>query len=274
MKTWLLIFLFLFTSFAHAQTLQDSVKLRYNLFHPTPKNLMRDFETDRPDVTESAYTVDAGHFQLETDLIKTERFNTGGIHIINNFFNTVNLKLGITNSLDFQVVVATINTSRVKEENTSVKQSGFGGLTLRVKQNLWGNDNGKTALSLLPFVTIPTSSAEKISGGIVFPFATLLSHGWDFGAEIEADITPNQTGNNYHFNYLVSATTSHSLFKNLDFFVEGVATRDNESKIYEYFIDGGPIFSVTKNWNIDCGVYYGLKRISSKTFFVGMSLRI
>ena len=33
---------------------------------------MRDFETDRPDITESAYSVDAGHFQLETDLFKTE----------------------------------------------------------------------------------------------------------------------------------------------------------------------------------------------------------
>lgn len=35
---------------------------------------MRDFETDRPDVTESAYTVDAGHFQLETDheMLSTE----------------------------------------------------------------------------------------------------------------------------------------------------------------------------------------------------------
>lgn len=274
MKTWLLIFLFLFTFTAHAQTLQDSAKHRYNLFHPTPKNLMRDFETDRPDVTESAYTVDAGHFQLETDLFKKEHYNNNGIKINNGFFNTANLKLGITNSLDFQVVVAMLNTSKIKEENTSTKQSGFGGITLRVKQNLWGNDKGKTSISILPYLNIPNSSSEKISGGIVFPFATLLSRGWDFGAEIETDITPNQTGNNYHFNYLVSATTSHPLCKNLDFFIEGVATRDNESRTYEYFIDGGPIFSLTKNWNIDCGVYYGIKRISSKTFFVGMSLRI
>ncbi|MEO8821382.1 MAG: hypothetical protein ABI267_05890 [Ginsengibacter sp.] len=52
----------------------DSSKSGYTIFNPTPKKLMRDFETDRPDVTESAYTVDAGHFQLETDheMLSTE----------------------------------------------------------------------------------------------------------------------------------------------------------------------------------------------------------
>lgn len=46
---------------------------------------MRDFETGRPDVTESAYTVDAAHFQLETDLFKTERSNIDGIKTIKLF---------------------------------------------------------------------------------------------------------------------------------------------------------------------------------------------
>jgi hypothetical protein len=274
MKIILLICLSFLTSFGLAQTFQDSSKLKYHLFNPTPKNLMRNFETDRPDVTESAYTVDAGHFQLETDLFKTERYNSNGIHLINNSFNTANVKLGITNSLDVQVVIATLNTSKIKEGNTSSNQSGFGGLTLRVKQNIWGNDNGKTALSILPFVNIPTNSSERISGGIVFPFAMSLLHGWDFGAEIETDITPNQAGNKYHFDYLASATTSHSLCKNLDFFIEGVATMDAGAQIYEYFIDGGPIFALSKNLNIDCGIYYGIKRISSKTYFIGMSLRL
>lgn len=274
MKIILIIFLSVVTSFGQAQSSHESSKLKYHLFNPTPKNLMRAFETDRPDATESSYTVDAGHFQLETDLIKTERYNENGIHIINNYFNNINLKLGITNSLDFQVVVATLNSSKIKEGNTSAKQSGFGGVTLRAKQNLWGNDNGKTALAILPYINIPNSSSEKVSGGIVFPFAMSLANGWDFGAQIETIITKDQSGNNYHFNYLASATTSHSICKNLDFFVEGVASRDNENKVYEYFIDAGPVFSITKNLNIDCGIYYGIKRISSKTYFIGMSLRL
>ena len=206
-------------------------------------------------------------------MFKTERYNIHGVRQYNNLFNDINLKLGITNSLDFQVVVSTLNTVKIKEGNTSVTQSGFGGITLRAKQNLWGNDNGKMALAILPYVNIPNSSSEKLSGGMVFPFAMSLRNGWDFGGQVETEFVSNQSGNNYHFTYLVSATTSHSLCKNLDFFAEGVATRDNETKVYEYFIDGGPVFLLTKNLNIDCGIYYGIKNISSKTYFTGMSWR-
>ena len=48
---------------------QASDKSKYHLFHPTPDRLLRDLSTDRPDLTESPYTVDAGHFQIETDFV-------------------------------------------------------------------------------------------------------------------------------------------------------------------------------------------------------------
>jgi hypothetical protein len=38
-------------------------KSAFSLFNPTPRELMREMSTDRPDTTESPYTVDAGHFQ-------------------------------------------------------------------------------------------------------------------------------------------------------------------------------------------------------------------
>ena len=235
---------------------------------------MRDFETDRPDVTESAYTVDAGHLQAETDIFKTEHYNIDKIKTVNNYFNTANIKLGITNSLDFQLVISSLNSSKLAGENTIQKQSGFGGFTFRVKQNIWGNDNGKTALSILPYVNFPSSSDRKFSGGVVFPFAMALPNGWDLGAQLESELESNQTGNNYHFNFLASATTSHSICKNLDLFMEGVITENNEAKLYEYFINGGPTYSISENFHFDCGVYYGIKNISSKTYFVGMSFRI
>lgn len=101
-----------------------------------------------------------------------------------------------------------------------------------------------------------------------------LSNGWDFGAQLESELENNQTGNNYYFNFLASATTSHTICKNLDFFIEGVITKDNESNLYEYFINGGPTHSVAENLHIDWRVYYGIKNISSKTCFVGLSFRI
>ena len=274
MRKNVLILLAFITINGHGQSLQDSTRQKYNLLSPVPGNEMRSFETDRPDVTESAYTVDAGHFQLETDLFKTERYNVHQVKTINNYFNTANLKLGITHSTDFQLVIATLNSSKIIDGSSINKKSDFGGLTFRIKQNLWGNDRRKTALSILPFVSVPVNSDSKISGGIVFPFAMSLAPGWDFGAQVETDIAANQTGNDYQFNFLASATTSYPLCKNLDFFTEVVLTRNNETKNYEYFINGGPVYTIARNVNLDCGIYYGLKNISSKTYFLGLSFRI
>ncbi len=43
-------------------------KSGYTLLNPTPRNLMREMTTDRPDITEVPFTVDAGHFQTESTL--------------------------------------------------------------------------------------------------------------------------------------------------------------------------------------------------------------
>lgn len=49
---------------------QQEMNQKYSLFNSVPRSQMREMETERPDVTESPYTVDAGHFQYETDLIR------------------------------------------------------------------------------------------------------------------------------------------------------------------------------------------------------------
>src|SRR5687767_14556340 len=61
-------------------------KSGYHLFKPTPRELMREMSTDRPDKTESAYTVDAGHFQLEMDVVSYgyDRHNVARDHTVSD----------------------------------------------------------------------------------------------------------------------------------------------------------------------------------------------
>src|SRR4051794_31042167 len=53
-------------------------KTGYTVFNPTPRRFMRELSADRPDVTETPYTVDAGHFQLEMDVLRYgyDRYNS------------------------------------------------------------------------------------------------------------------------------------------------------------------------------------------------------
>ncbi len=256
---------------AHAQ--QDSSKKNYHLFHPTPKELMRSFETDRPDVTESPFTLDAGHLQFETDLFKTISSESGNLKIRQNYFNLGNLKFGITNSLDLQLVFESFRTEKNSANNFIVKSS-FSEISVRVKQNLWGNDEGKTAFAIFPFVNIPTSSGGQISGGLILPFSIILPNGWGFGAQIETDLVENNLSNGHHLNLLASATASHSLFKNCGFFAEHFLSHDDEMKKLEYFIDGGLVYNFGKNFKLDTGFNYGVKKTSVRIYFVGLSFRI
>src|SRR4051812_17686283 len=76
-------------------------KSGYTLFNPTPKSLMREMSTDRPDATESPYTVDAGHLQVELSLAEyatdagTEEWDV----------LPTNIKVGVLNNVDVQFVL-------------------------------------------------------------------------------------------------------------------------------------------------------------------------
>lgn len=133
---------------------------------------------------------------------------------------------------------------------------------------------GKSAFAILPFVNIPVMAPDKFSGGIVFPLVITLANGWELGTQIETDLINNQAGDNYHLDFLVSVTSSHSISGKLDIFIEGVALRNNDIKAYEYFLNAGLVYNLAENINLDTGVYYGIKYISSKTYFVGLSFRI
>ena len=259
---------------ANAQTSQDSVAQKYNLFHPTPKAQMRSFETDRPDATESPVTVDAGHFQFETDLFRTERLKSNGTETTRNFFNAFNMKLGITNRLDLQLIVEPFYTEKVSGNGYTHKSSGFGSLTLRAKQNLWGDNGSKTALALLPFIIIPTASGEKLTGGLVVPFSLSLPCNWGFGTQAEVDLEQNLSGNGHHVNYLISATTSHPFVGNVDFFAEGLLSRETEQNAFEYYLNTGLVYPLKDNIRLDTGAYFSLKDTSPTVCFVGLSFRL
>lgn len=44
-------------------------KSQYNLFNPTPRDLMRPIDSDETEYVLDAHTLDAGHFQMEASLI-------------------------------------------------------------------------------------------------------------------------------------------------------------------------------------------------------------
>ncbi|MFA6277120.1 MAG: transporter [Pedobacter sp.] len=249
---------------------------KYTLFNPVPKDKMRDMSTDRPDITESPNSVDAGHFQVETDVFKTTHNKRNGIISVENSYNLANLKLGLTHNTDLQLVVGSYVSAYQKDAAGKKLNitSGFGDLTLRIKHNLWGNDGGKTAFALMPYINLPTSKENKnIEGGIVFPLSVDLGNDFNLGTQVQVDILKSVEKSGYHTGILQSVVIGKELTKSLETFVESYYNYDFEDKKFDLSFNGGLGYSVTKNLKFDVGFNLGLTKNTDKVYFIGFSFR-
>jgi hypothetical protein len=92
---------------------------------------------------------------------------------------------------------------------------GVGDLTTRLKINLWGDDGGRTAFAIMPFIKAPTNSHglgnDAVEGGVIFPLAVALPGAWDMGLQTEVDFRRNESNRGSHAEFINSVTFSHDI---------------------------------------------------------------
>jgi hypothetical protein len=179
-------------------------KADFHLFNPTPDERMREMSTDRPDLTESPHTVDAGHFQVELDLVNAafdrDRSDGNDLKTEDWAAAAINLKVGLLNYVDLQLVLDSYVRSRVEDRTSGDVNTvdGLGDLQTRLKINLWGNDGGRTAFAVMPFVKWPLPESDvrngRTEGGIIFPLGIDLGGGWGMGLQTEFDFVSDEDG--------------------------------------------------------------------------------
>ena len=202
-------------SISHRPGRTISDKSGYSLFDPTPDDLLRKFAPDRPAKGFSVRTIDAGHFEIETDLVSTTISNSPGgtTHSFQGLDPTV--KLGVTNWMDLEVQFNGLQYTESFEgprRSISRTATGFGDVFLRTKMNLFGNDSGPVGFALIPYVKLPSStpliSNGAVEGGLIAPLA--LRPG-DFIVTLmtEVDDLKSATGNNRFANFVNLVSVSH-----------------------------------------------------------------
>lgn len=277
-------FLFIATAALAADPLPD--KTQYNLFNPTPPQWLREMSTDRPDKTESAYTVDAGHFQIEMDLVNYsyDKHNPArdGTIVRTWGIAPINLKVGLLNNLDVQFVLQPHTYVHTSDPAAGVsKQRGFGDLMMRVKWNLWGNDGGTTAFALMPYLKLPTNQDllgngnHSVEFGLIAPLAVELPAGWGMGLMTQLDVVRDTTSSGYHPEFVNTVTFSHDMVGDLGGYVEffsSVSTERGSSWVGT--VDLGLTYALTKNIQLDAGINLGVTRAADDwNPFVGISWR-
>jgi hypothetical protein len=256
-------------------------KSQFTLFNPTPRRLMREMSTDRPDTTESPYTVDAGHFQAEISLIDYAHNDDGGVRAEVFTVLPSNLKVGLLNNVDLQLVFDAYVNARVKSEQGTAEFDGFGNTQLRLKVNLWGNDGGgPTAFAAMPFVQFPTADDElgndHVEGGIILPLAVELPAGFGLGLMAELDVVRDADNEDYGLDFVHTATLAHDIAGDLAGYVEyiGISPVDTGAT-YTAIGSMGLTYAVTPDVQADAGVTVGISDSADDfTAFVGLSFRL
>lgn len=256
---------------------------RYDLFSPKPGDRLRPLSANRPDTTESPYTVDAGHLQIEMSFVEwtrdqprntSERTTTRSIA-------PVMFILGVLEHVDLEIGLQPYIRQRTenRSDGSVMVGSGFGDTTVRVKFNLWGNDDGDTAFALLPYVKLPTADDSvgngRVEGGILLPLAIKLPAEFDLAVMAEFDVLRNPQNSRYVGDFLHSASLSREIVGPLAGFVEYVGQqRLSGAQPYRATLNAGLTYGVSDDLQLDGGVGYGLNDAADDLrLFTGLAIR-
>jgi hypothetical protein len=263
------------TAVPQEETEPSADKSGYTLFNPTPAKLLREVSIDGPGATESPYTVDAGHFQIELSFVEftSDKSDTAWS------FATMLLKAGLRNNLDVELVLEPYSIVKESTEGGRMSSQGFGDTSLRFKYNLWGNDGGRTALALTPYVRFPTSGqnlgSRSVEGGLRGPFELELP------GEVYLDVTSGfdflkaKDGSGYHPEFINAISVYRHLLNRLGGYVEffSAVSTHNTSEWTGTF-DTGFIYELAEDMQLKGGVNIGVTSSADDlTVFIGAAWR-
>jgi hypothetical protein len=259
-------------------------KSGYSLLNPTPDDEMRKFTPDRPTKGFSVRTIDAGHFELETDLVSYSFSKYLGITTHSVQALDPNFKIGITNWMDFEIQLNGLQSSRSFDGEsgaTVAHGTGFGDVVLRTKMNLFGNDDGPAGLAVIPYVKLPSSapviSNGAVEGGLIVPLALRLPQDYLVTLMTEVDALKNTDDGRRYANFVNLVGVSHPLpgVEGANAMVELFSSAGTDRATPPiYTFDLGMNFRLDKHTILDVGLNLGLNKAAPKAqIYTGISAR-
>jgi hypothetical protein len=254
-------------------------KSGYTLFDPTPEADMRSFNTDRPPKANSPYTVDAGHFQYETDIAVFSYGNTDGVETHDWTVVDPTLKLGLTNTIDAELQLTPYESVITKTAGVTSSDSGVGDTVARLKINVLGDDRGDVAAALLPYVKLPTAQSGlgngRVEGGLILPVSISARGGFTVIVMPEGDYLKDVAGSGYHaaFDFLINV--SHPLDRRWTLYSEVFTTQSFNARYRTiYTLDEALTCALTPNLQLDFGDNFSLNGMVPRTqLYAGLSQR-
>jgi hypothetical protein len=240
---------------------------------PRNSSTLRELTTDRPDATESPFTVDRGHVQLEMDVASYTRNRLDGVRTEEWAVAPFNLRYGIGTNLEAGIfVVPHLRVTEQSRGEAKTRRSGAGDATLRMKMNFWGNDGGATAFGLMADVALPTAAnglgREHTEGALTFPVAYELGNGWAGAAMTSVELV--HSGNSRRAVWVNTITFARELARNLGGFLEVTSAAGDGAHVATF--NCGLTRPINAGFQLDGGVNIGISRTAPDlTVFAGIA---
>jgi len=249
---------------------------------PVPRNRLRPLRPDRPGTTESPFTVDAGHFQLETDLGRLINEPGSEEDPQKRTWHAAYalVKLGLSRKTDIQVELPFYAAQKQRPDEASEweNQRGFGDVAVRVKHNFLGDDQkSPLAASVIGFVRLPTGatgiSNARPEYGIVLPVNIEIGKTYNLEAQLETDLDYDPEEARRYVRLMPSVALDRQFGEKLGLLVEGAFPWNSEQHRWHAQLNVAPTFNVTDNFQVDAGTHLALNSRSQREYFVGLTVR-
>ena len=261
-------------------------KSRFSIFnHPTPESLRRPYNTDRSSRTDSPFTIDAGVFQLETDLFNwtLDRENPSDlkVRVRTIVAGQANLKVGLTSSIELQLILPSFVERRTSGPDVGrrLQQEGNGDSTIRLKMNLVGNDGGRFVAGFVGSLKMPTNGNHLgnsvVEPGFGLPINVALPAGFTFFAQTRIDILDQAGSDSRRVLWSNPFGFSRAIVGKLSGYVEFYsAVSSGDPYPWIGTLDAGLMYQLTPNCSVDVNAVYGLTDSADDlNLFTGIAYR-
>jgi len=256
-------------------------KSHYTLFNPAPASVWRAYNTDRPSKTDSPFTVDAGVFQIESDVANWTLDYDQGVRVRIWIIGNTNFKIGLTNWMDLQVFPQFYVNIRTSGPGfgKALEQDGFGDTTVRLKVNLLGNDGGKLAIGFVSSLKIPTNTDHFANHvwepGFGLPINYALPAGFTLFAQTRIDVLDEPGSSNMRVQWQNPIGLSRTIVGNLSGYIEFFnAVSSGHDHPWVGTFDTGLIYQVSPNFSVDVNSFFGLtQNAPDYNVFIGFGRR-
>jgi len=240
----------------------SSDKQNYTLFNVTPASQLRPLSADANDGVMDPTTLDAGHVEIQGSLVDyytySKDYNSYEHFSEDHFVWGPRISIGLTHNVDlflhpsFQVT----SYSYSGQYNASHDSSGYEGINIGAKVNLWGNDGGQTAFSVAPYLSFPNHE-NSVLGGADISFAVRLPN--QFYLKFMTDPSAiNGKHDSVSFGMENSVSLHRTFYDNLDTYAYLNTTIEPGTVPWYGYAGFGLGYQFTSNFELFGGIGFGL----------------